>query len=258
MKAVLTNKCTKCLTCLADCPVRIITVNTEGFPVMKASSKEACIHCGHCDALCPQLGEGITSNRLELTPEILGSYMKNRRSIRNYKDQLVDKSMLNEMLDVVRYAPSGHNDQALQWIIVHNTKELRRLAAVVIEWMRQSMKLGEPIARKLNFPILVRAYKQGQDIICWNAPHLVIALGPKEKSTDAAIALAHLELLAPTYGLGTCWAGFFQIAVMHSPELKQALGVPKSDEVLGSMMIGYPKFKYYQVPERKEARITWR
>ncbi len=261
MNAVLAEKCTQCLTCVADCPISLVTVNSDGFPEVESGKESYCTHCGHCEAVCPQMAADPSLRGPEITPEMLGTYMKKRRSIRNYKSEPVDKMILHEIMDIVRYAPSGHNVQALNWVIIYNTPEVRRLTDMVIEWMCQMVQINHPIAAALNCPQLIQAYETGQDVICRNAPHLIVAYGPKENSsapTDATIALAHLELAAPAFGLGACWAGFFQIAASFSPELKQALGIPEPFGALGILMIGRPKFKYYQIPTRNEARVVWR
>ncbi len=47
-------------------------------------------------------------------------------------------------------------------------------------------------------------------------------------------------------------------AIMQYAPLCQALGLPEQNEVYGAMLIGYPKYRYYRIPVRKEPPITWR
>lgn len=69
----------------------------------------------------------------------------------------------------------------------------------------------------------------GYDAILRNAPALVVAYAPKEVANnmvDLSIAISYLNLVAPTMGMGTCWAGLFQWALLASHEVKKELGLP--------------------------------
>jgi nitroreductase len=74
---------------------------------------------------------------------------------------------------------------------------------------------------------------------------------------DLSIAISYLNLVAPTMGMGTCWAGLFQWALLASPEVKKELGLPAECSEHYPMMVGYPKFRYKRQPERKPPVITW-
>ena len=109
-------------------------------------------------------------------------------------------------------------------------------------------------------PTVIAAWEAGLDAVLRNAPALVVAYAPKEASNgmvDLTLSLSYFELLAPTLGLGTCWAGMLQGALLSSPELKQTLGLPAEYPHHYPMMLGYPKFKYHRLPERKLPKITW-
>lgn len=109
-------------------------------------------------------------------------------------------------------------------------------------------------------PVIIAAWDAGYDAILRNAPALVVAYSPKEASTgmvDLTLALSYFDLVAPTIGLGTCWAGLLQGALLSSPDLKQKLGLPAEYHHHYPMMLGYPRFKYHRLPERKPPKITW-
>ena len=118
-----------------------------------------------------------------------------------------------------------------------------------------------PLALQYNFRRLVDSWDKGTDPICRNAPHLIIAYCRKEDrvaSGDATIALAHLELVVPAFGLGACWAGYFAIAASASQELKNLIELPQDHVVSGALMIGYPKYNYVRVPKRNSASVMWK
>jgi hypothetical protein len=53
-------------------------------------------------------------------------------------------------------------------------------------------------------------------------------------------------------------AGYFNAAAIFWPPLQQELGFPEGNVSFGSMMVGYPKFKYQRLPLRNAAEIMWR
>jgi nitroreductase len=108
---------------------------------------------------------------------------------------------------------------------------------------------------------MVAAWDMGYDGILRNAPNLIVASAPKEASNglvDCAIALAYLEMAALARGLGTCWAGLLQAAMLNTPALVKKIGLPGEHTAHYPMMIGYPKVKYYRLPERNQPPIHWK
>jgi nitroreductase/NAD-dependent dihydropyrimidine dehydrogenase PreA subunit len=267
-----TTKCTLCNNCFAVCPVRIISKEQKtGYPFVADDKVASCILCGHCEAVCPTNAVKVNHEKLlqaptpldveKLTPKQLKAYFMSRRSIRAYKKESVGKAVLEEILDIVRYAPSGVNRQPVQWIVVQDPKTVSQLSNAVVDWMREGLERKAPLAGVLNFKGLVRSWDEGNDPICRNAPHLVIAHGSKDDrmaSGDAMIALAHLELLTPAFGLGACWAGYFGVAASASQNLKNLIELPQDHVVFGALMLGFPKYNYVRVPMRNRASIVWK
>ena len=104
------------------------------------------------------------------------------------------------------------------------------MAGMTVDWMRYLIKENNPVATAYDLKRIVRIWDAGYDIICRGAPGLVIAYAPKEYAAahvDCTIALTFLDLAAPSFGLGTCWAGFFMMAASHWPPLQQSLSLPE-------------------------------
>ena len=92
-------------------------------------------------------------------------------------------------------------------------------------------------------------------------PHLIVAHAQKALATAQSactIALTYLDLAAPSFALGTCWAGYFNTAANLYPPLEKDLDLPEGHQCFGAMMIGYPKYPYHRLPLRKDPPITWR
>jgi nitroreductase len=82
----------------------------------------------------------------------------------------------------------------------------------------------------------------GYDAVLREAPVVIVASAPKEDAsgmTDVTLALSYLELAAPVLGLGTCWAGLLQGAMVSSPDVKGKFGLPQGHTHHYPMMVGF-------------------
>lgn len=261
------EKCTRDGMCVADCPAGIITM-TERGPEPVAGARQMCINCGHCVAVCPHGALELATMPLEqcpplrdgwhLEPERMEPLLKGRRSVRSYRQEPVPREVLAKVIDMARFAPSAGNAQVLQWTVIYDSREVRRIAGAVIGWLREVAQTP-PMAWARA---LVTDWESGRDPICRSAPHLILVHAPAEQAqmadADGAIALTFAELAAVSYRLGTCWAGFVMMAAARSEAVSAALCLPAGHKLLGAMMIGYPKVKYHRIPLRDEPKLTWR
>ena len=263
--------CNKDGICSAVCPAKLIGFTKGEYPTPIAQVDELCIRCGHCVAACPSSSllhaemplEQCSPVREELllSAEQSEHFLRNRRSIRNYRDKAVSQETLQKLIEVARYAPSGHNTQTVQWMVLSDREELNKLVAIVGEWMRWMLAKMPEFALSIHLDLSLKKLEAGDDIVLRGAPVLIVAHAPKEDmmaQTSCTIALTYLELAATGMELGGCWAGYFNAACNSFPPMKEALGLPVGHECFGAMMVGYPKFRYQRMPERKTPSITWR
>ena len=47
------KQCRKDGLCMAVCPMDLIREDSRGFPEMGVEAEATCLHCGHCQAVCP-------------------------------------------------------------------------------------------------------------------------------------------------------------------------------------------------------------
>jgi len=264
-------KCKQDGLCAADCPMGIIRFAGKGsFPEMVPESEAMCIRCGHCVAVCPHgaldhvevpLSACLPIDKaLVGTPVQIEQFLRSRRSVRQFKDKAVEKATLQKLIEIARYAPTAGNSQLVEWLVVDDRRRLQDIAAQVIDWMRTLLQ--DPKANVMPYyPVIVKAWEAGIDSVLRSAPCLVaaIASGPLPiRMVDLTLALSYLELAAPAEGLGTCWAGLLQGAMLANPALKEAVGIPAEYPFHYPMMIGYTKVGYYRLPERRAPKIHWR
>jgi len=266
------SKCNFCSICALVCPQRIIQLTSpESLPSWVTGGEERCIDCGHCVAVCPTAAIGLETMKPEdcatlyrnllPSPEQTEHMLKSRRSIRVYKEDTVPQEVLSKLIDIARYAASGHNSQPLQWLVIENPKEVKRLTGLVADWMRVAIKNMPDMARLMHLDLLVADWERGEDSIMRSAPHIIVVHAPTDDigaRGDATIAMTYLELAAYGFNLGACWAGYFQAAGTLYPPVMEALTLPDGHTSLGAIMIGYPKYHYARIPLKKEASIIWR
>jgi nitroreductase/NAD-dependent dihydropyrimidine dehydrogenase PreA subunit len=258
--------------CVEVCPMLILKMNEqERVPEFIPGAGELCVNCGHCFSVCPhgaiKLSTMDVKDALRLDSSKLPGaeqvelFLKGRRSIRVYKDEPVTKESIEKLLDIARYAPSGINRQPVNWLVVMGKERVHDLGGLVCEWMEGLVNAKSEIAESLRFDRLIESWKKGEDRICRGAPCVVIAYGVKDDSMvpqSCLIAGTYLELAAFGLGFGACWAGYLNMAINMSEEVRKSAGLSSRATAGAVMMIGYPKYRYSRIPQRNSAKIIWK
>lgn len=265
MKLIQVNKekCTKCGRCADICPAKIFKMEENG---PNAVNPEICIACGHCVAICPNAAidniKTPLSNQLDLLEfPVIGSdvayhFMRSRRSIRCYKSESISKEKLLKLVDIARFAPTASNKQGISYIIVNDRTILKKATEVVIQWMEKNH------SHWWSFPRNIKTYReQGIDVIFRSAPNIVIANAPKDFERgreNTILSLAYLELYANTLGIGSVWAGLFEMCAFSNYEpLLELFKIPKDKSITGAIILGYPKYNFQRLVDRKPLDVTW-
>lgn len=265
------QRCKKDGICASECPLAIITLNDgNGFPELVPGGEQMCLACGHCVAVCPQGALSHDHVPVEACPAVdkdlvidenqAVQFLRSRRSIRFFKDRSPDRATLQRLVEIARYAPTAGNGQRVEWIILTDRSRIRELAGMTVDWMRAILEKS-PKSAAPYMPAIVGAWDMGFDAVLRDAPVLVVASAPGKDSNgmvDVTLALSYFELAAPKLGLGTCWAGLLEGALLSSEQLREGLGLPSGHPHHYPMMVGYPRSRYYRLPERKPPAITWK
>jgi len=262
--------CIGCGQCATDCPAMIISMET-GIPAVARDLESFCIHCMHCVAICSEgsvsiLGytpdEGMPlSKELMPKPEQMEMLIKGRRSMRNYRDENIDSSVIEKLLEVAGHAPSGHNDRELLFTLVDDkgvVYDLREEAIAGLEQLIKEEKLPEGMEM---FGDIIEAWqKTGTDILFRGAPHLLIVSALEESASplqDCMIALTTFELYAGSRGIGTLWNGLMTLTITELvPSLQKRLGIPDDHRIGYVMGFGYPAIQYERTINRGKPQIN--
>ena len=188
-------------------------------------------------------------------------FLRMRRSVRNFKPQPPTDEEITRLLDIARYAPTAGNSQGMYYIVIRDAEKIKAIADAVADWMEAEVEAGTE--NKRYFMTVLRAYRErGQDIIARHAPCLIFALARRLNITgvsNAEQSWAYAELFAPTIGLGTTIAGFIQsCGIAGYQPLLDLIEVPPKHKVVGTLMVGYPKYKYQRMPERQHLKVEFR
>jgi len=184
-----TKRCDMDGICAAICPAGLIQFSKENGPQPVADIEKICIACGHCVAVCPQ---GCLSHEwvpldqcppvdsgLRLTPLQVAQFLRSRRSIRTYRKKAVPRKTMQELIELARYAPSGHNSQGVQWLVVDKRSELDRFIAGTIDWMKWMIAEMPDFAQSIHMDRAVERYENGRDVILRGALPWSLPMHPK-------------------------------------------------------------------------------
>lgn len=182
--------------------------------------------------------------------------IKSRRCVREYKEEQISDSDIKFLIDCAGYAPSGLNMQPWGFLVIQNKDVMKRLSEIgkksMIPILEQFKDTSNAAADYLAF-----LKKESSDMF-YDAPVLVIILGKKNAPTavyDCAMAAQTMTLAAHYIGIGSCWIGGVQRALVDDKLMKE-LGAPDGYIIVAPLIFGYPKNKT-EMPDRREPEVVW-
>ena len=178
--------------------------------------------------------------------------IKNRRSIRDYKDQPVSIDILKEIVKESTLAPTSGTGQPWEFVIVNNRDMIKRISD-------ESKK--NLVARIEADPTdYIKKYEGGlrsdKFNVFYNAPALIIIGGPQNHKmllVDCALFVVYVMNAAAVRGLGTCWINLG--SDVRDPALRKELGMSPDYKIVAPIIIGYPKGIIPPAPKREEPVI---
>lgn len=171
--------------------------------------------------------------------EVLNTIME-RRSIRKYKPDMVDKNLIEQIIQAGIYAPSGHAGQSSVVIAVTN-KEFRDAIA------EENRK--------------IEGWKEGMDPF-YGAPVILIVIANKKSPNaiyDGSATMINMLLAAHSLGLGSCWVhrAKQEFESDFGKEILNRLGITGDYEGIGHMLLGYADCQPPKAAKRKDGRIYY-
>ena len=166
--------------------------------------------------------------------------LKQRRSIRSFKQDPIPEDVLNKILEAGIYAPTGMGKQSPIIIAVTNKEVRDQLSHMNKKYME--MEMEDPF---------------------YGAPVVLIVLANKDIPTyiyDGSCVMENLMLAAYDQGVGSCWIhrAREEFESEEGKEILKSLGVEGNYEGIGHVILGYPQEELSPTPkERKEKYVYY-
>ncbi|HIC92536.1 MAG TPA: nitroreductase [Syntrophaceae bacterium] len=182
-----------------------------------------------------------------------------RKSIRAFKNDPVDKTLITKILEAAIKAPSAINQQPWHLVVVTGEAKERLASAILREYKEKGMvhelvkeelpKKYERRTQELFTQIKTYLDEMGQDMSyilegsCrfYDAPVAIMVTMDKalypSRLLEIGAAMENLMLAAHSMGLGTCPIGFI---LRYEEAIREELGIPNHMEVVLGIALGYP------------------
>ena len=158
--------------------------------------------------------------------------LKERRSIRKYKENQISDEELNQILEAGEYAPTGRGAQSPIMVVVQDKELIKELSKINAEIMGIT---SDPF---------------------YGAPTVVIVLADKTRHTykeDGSLVMGNLMNAAHSLGVDSCWINRAK-EVFESERGKELLndwGIEGDYEGIGHCILGYRDCEYPKAAPRK-------
>jgi nitroreductase/NAD-dependent dihydropyrimidine dehydrogenase PreA subunit len=283
--------CKRCLLCSEVCPNKILFRNNLNEMTTRTDRIDLCFKCGQCMAVCSTqsiIVDGLTYEHdfFSLPEEsTYENYFYNmihtRRAVRNFIDKPVPKELLEKIVEAISFAPPGFPPLKTSIIVVQDTELIRKALPYMIQMydsLTKSMKnplirffikneVGEKKFKTMRehlIPLLksrLPELKKGtEDTITRYAPAMILFLADKrgeDISQDISIAATFGMLATHSLGLGGSIMDLIPPPIDRDKKLRELFGIPDNDQVVTSIIIGYPKYKYQRGIKRELKSVRW-
>ncbi len=165
--------------------------------------------------------------------------MVSRRSVRKYKNDMIPKEKIEEIVKAGSYAPSGMKKQSPIILAISNKK------------MRDKIS-------KLNAKVMG---KEDVDPF-YGAPIVLVVLADKNNFThvyDGSLVMGNLMNAAHSLGVGSCWIHRAKevFETEEGKEILKSLGIEGEYEGIGNCILGYPDCELLEADPRKDNYIYY-
>ncbi len=271
------HKCISCGHCIAICPnnaLSVINVDTsdqEGY-----------------------MAKGMPLSPVEIESEALFQAICGIRSDRFYEAKEVEEFKIRKIIDAMVLSPSAGNEQNRSYHVFSDAGTIRAMETdldkenektkkivnnplikmglknalekncrVAYEKYNRIPSTGE-IERKVEDTIRELTLKR-DDFFLKKAPVLIFAKSDISKKgmhkdfykSDVEIALTYGTIIAHSLGLSSCRLGLAEIMINRSKALREKYFVGKNERINGILAVGYSNTKWYRIPPRGPAKVTY-
>ena len=166
--------------------------------------------------------------------EVILKVIKERRSIRSYKDQDVPKEKIERILEAGQWAPTPSNVQSWRFIVVQEAKQLKALKALSPGFPRQARAAIAVCSDQRDMQDLEETWRS------------ILA------AEEAAVAVQNMLLMAYSLGLGSC-----PVVSFSEVGLRELLELPDHISPIFLIALGFPAEQPTPPPRKPLSQITF-
>lgn len=135
--------------------------------------------------------------------------IRSRRSVRQYTGEKIPRADLETIVDAARLAPSGHNRQTWDFIVVTDEAMIQELK-IASQWMDKAAAI------------------------------IAVVMDPVSRwwVEDASAAVENMLLASVALGYGACWLEGYTLP--REEEFKLLLGIPRGKRLITLVPVGVP------------------
>lgn len=155
--------------------------------------------------------------------------IKERRSVRKFKNEKVDREVMKEIVDIARWAPSWVNFQIARYTLIDNEEIIQKFANDGVKGFVYNMD-----TLKNAKGVAVLSFVKGK-----SGKSEQYGIESSNENTwevfDAGIACQTFCLAAHAKGIGTCIMG-----VINEDSIAKIINLPEEETVAALIVYGYP------------------
>ncbi|MGD9375028.1 MAG: nitroreductase family protein [Anaerolineae bacterium] len=263
------QRCTGCGACAVVCHNRCVVI-CDGTARIDTV---LCDRCVQCVAVCPQRAlswAGVppipADERRLPTAGQLDELFKQRHSIRFFKADRIDRSLLQEIVSCGVYAPTNNHD--LRVVVVDDREAIEALEGIAVRFNARIYRLF--FRSGLVFGVLrrfvpdvnakVRAKLETRRHDRLNPAAMVFVVGDPRIALSEASAQAALDVMtfyAQMQGIGSCLWGAGTMILNRNRKVRRKLGLRGPERILGILLLGYPSIKFGNNVVGRAMPVVW-
>jgi len=176
----------------------------------------------------------------------LSQAIKERHSVRRFEEKPIPHEVIEEIVDIARFAPSWKNTQIARYIIVEDREKIAALAS-------------DPCTFNFTFnaktilsaqAVCILTYVKGRSGFerdgSYSSPK-----GDRWQNFDCGLFAGDFVLAAHERGIGTVILGYFD-----EEEIRKVIDLPENQGIGCIIPMGYPKFPADATPRKEVSELV--
>lgn len=165
-----------------------------------------------------------------------------RRSVRQFTEQKISHSDIEEIIKAAQYAPSAHNMQPWEFLVIEDKEKLKNL---------RNLQRWTSFAQEASCAIIIcgnlqEAFSRDKDGEKWDYADI-----------DCSLAAQNLMLAAHSKGIGSCFCGCSPMPLVING-ISEYFNLPEHIRPIAIIVLGYPQNTPPQPEDRfKKNKIHW-